>query len=98
MVACLRPRVSAGAGGAENYKMMKCTTGWYVIKCKLNAGGNWTNAANCRSRCRNANNGHVNANSNIGRRSRIQELFGQTPGWIYWPSRKGKYKMESEWS
>ena len=68
--------------------MMKCTTGWYVIKCLLNAGGNWTNAANCRSRSRNANNGRVNSNTNIGRRSRIQELDKLLAGYIGLPERE----------
>ncbi len=53
---------------------------------KLIAGGNWNNAANCGSRCRNANNYRWNTNTNIGARFVSDTgLLSETPGWISWP-------------
>ena len=38
----------------------------------LHAGGNWNNAANCGSRCRNSNNVRSNVNTNISGRGSIR--------------------------
>ena len=52
---------------------------------KLIAGGNWNNATNCGSRCRNANNGNRwNTNTNIGARFASDTGTAATPpGWIF---------------
>jgi hypothetical protein len=48
---------------------------------ELIAGGNWNNAGNCRSRCRNLNNYQWNVNSNISSQllTRIQGFCELNP-------------------
>jgi hypothetical protein len=57
--------------------------GFAAAPVVLLAGGNWTNAAHCGSRCRNANNSRSTANTSNGGRGRAR---------IYHPMRQASEK------